>query len=331
MSPDRYISEEDDENQSGRELQDPDCGVEKREADRGDWALLGESAAMQRLLSQIQRIGPFLRIALIRGEARSGRQAVARAIHALSPAANGPFVVLHATALTDALGLRAPQSDIKSALAAVETARGGTLYLRGCGGLSLRQQALLYPFAQTAGLRILAESDRDLRRLGSSGKFRHDLYACLSAVEIVVPPLRERTEDIPALAAFLLQRIVREAAQGPKVLSDPALLALQRQFRPNNLHDLEHVLTQAAELAQQEVIEPSHLARACENQSAEAAPARLELLEDVIERHVLEMLARCGGNKVHAAEALGISRSTLYRMLETFAARGLSTGNPRTP
>ena len=290
--------------------------------------LLGESAAVRQLRSQIQRIAPYYRAALIRGETGSGRKAVGRAIHALSPAANGPFLVIDAAALADALdsgdvngGSRAPIHEV------LDAARGGTLYLKGIGRLSFRRQAALYRFVRSAeewrgslaaSTRILAESDRDLRTLASIGQFRQDLYANLSAVEIPVPPLRQRTEDIPMLAAFLLDRIAQRDGETPKALAESALFSLQRQNWPGNLRDLERVLSKAAARAEGGVIEPRDLmplGEECVTEAAAASPVGMDRLHDVVQRHVLDVLTRCGGNKLRAAESLGISRSTLYRML----------------
>jgi DNA-binding NtrC family response regulator len=306
--------------------------------------LLGESVAVRQMRSQIQRIAPYYRAALIRGEAGSGRQAVGRAIHGLSPAANGPFVVIDASALADALdSSEANGGSRASILEALEEARGGTLYMSEVGDLSFRRQAALYRFvrgaeerrgAASASMRILAESGRDLRTLASIGQFRQDLHANLSAVEIPVPSLRQRTEDIPVLAAFLLDRIALQAGAPPKALAESALISLQRQNWPGNLRDLERMLSEAAARAEGGVIELRHLMPLEDEGVAEAAgasPAGRDRLHDVVQRHVLDVLTRCGGNKLRAAESLGISRSTLYRMLGANSTCTGSTAESRWP
>jgi DNA-binding NtrC family response regulator len=291
---------------------------------------LGESVAVRRLRSQMQRIAPYFRTALIRGEIGSGKEIVARELHAKSPAVNGPFIVAHAGELAGAL---------------LESARGGTLYLGGVGELSFSLQDGLSRFlhaldeqragavpsspphlnvrrqdreAQWRGPRILASSDRDLRTLSAVGQFRQDLYARLAAVEILVPPLRQRLEDIPSLAAWLLRRLAEESGQPPKVLATATVTQLQEQVWPGNLRELERVVTQAAALAEGGVIEPRHLLAPVEPGFANPLASqefKMEPLHDVMMRHVLDVLTGCRGNKVRAAEVLGISRSTLYRML----------------
>jgi DNA-binding NtrC family response regulator len=302
-----------------------------------DPVLMGDSPAIRRLCSQVQRIAPYFRTALIRGETGSGKQLVARAIHALSPAADGPFIVANASSLAQSL---ANGGSSRSA-SLLESAHAGTLYLESVGELAFSLQAALFRFiraceesrnvpaptsrnhshrAEPARIdtRILASSDRDLRVLTSIGQFRQDLYARLSAVEIFVPPLRQRVEDIPLLVAWLLRRIAGETGLGPKLLAQSTLAQLQQRLWPNNLRELERVIAQAAALAEGLIVEPRHLLALVE--LAPASPVRpaihVERLHDVIQRHVLDVLTRCGGNKLRAAEMLGISRSTLYRMLD---------------
>ena len=312
---------------------------------RGDSILLGESVAVRRLRSQIQRIAPHFRTALIRGETGSGKQLVARAIHALSPGAAGPFIVTTASALVESLAAN-PARHLTSAASLLESAGGGTLYLGGVGELSFEQQEVLFRFlraceehraaprpaihsrfpqsdtglsdVRSLSVRILAATDRDLRTLSAIGQFRQDLYARLSAVEIAVPPLRERIEDIPILAGWPLRGLADGSGQSPKLLADATQVQLQERAWPSNLREFERVIAQAAALAVGGLIEPRHLLALVEHPFANpAAPAavKLERLHDVMMQHVLEILTRCSGNKVRAADVLGISRSTLYRML----------------
>jgi DNA-binding NtrC family response regulator len=306
-----------------------------------DPVLLGESLAIRRLRSQVQRIAPYFRTALIRGETGSGKQLVARAIHALSPGPDGPFIVANASALAESIAKGEPTRSASSPSAAslLNSANGGTLYLDSVGELPFTLQAALFRFIRACeerrnvpqpasrsefrrgepariDTRILASTDRDLRVLAAIGQFRQDLYARLSAVEILVPPLRQRVEDIPALAAWLLRRIADKTGQAPKLLAKSTLVQLQERLWPNNLRELERVVAQAAALAEGAVIEPRHLLALVEPASASPPPIHIERLHDVIQQHVLDVLTRCGGNKLRAAELLGISRSTLYRMLD---------------
>ena len=138
-----------------------------------------------------------------------------------------------------------------------------------------------------------------------------------------MPPLRQRVEDIPLLAQWLLRRTADAAGQAPKMLAEDTEFRLQEHLWPNNLRELERVVCQAAALAEGAVIEPRHLLAVVEPAFGKPTgiPARRPTrLHDVIQQHVLEVLTRCGGNKLRAAELLGISRSTLYRMLEAESA-----------
>jgi DNA-binding NtrC family response regulator len=316
----------------------------------GEPLLLGESLAVRRLRSQIRRIAPYFRTALIRGEPGSGKELVARCLHAGSAGAGGPFLPAQAEALAGPFAHDQPVRPAarRSVELLLESAYGGTLYMRGVGELTSVLQAGLLRFLRaceerrtipanarrteprTLAMRILAATEHDLRGLAAVGQFRRDLYAHLSAVEILVPPLRERTEDIPMLSQWVLGRLAKTAGIGATLLAEATVAQLQRLPWPENLHQFQQVLVQAAELAEGGLIEPRHLLALVETGSEISPTAwrtrKLERLHDVIERHVLEVLAHCGGNKLRAAEALGISRSTLYRMLEARPARTVESG-----
>jgi DNA-binding NtrC family response regulator len=297
--------------------------------------LLGDSPAMRRLRSQIQRVAPYFRTALVRGETGTGKELVARAIHQLSPGADGPFVPCPIATLADSLAPNDPPTIsglTPAGTALLESAQGGTLYLDEIGELPYPLQAGLLRFLKAFEdrrietrrweLRIIASTHRDLRTLSAIGQFRPDLYTRLSVIEIAVPSLRQRTEDIPALAAQLLRRIARKSGDDVKFLAPETLTRLQRHPWPGNLHELRKVLVRAAARTGSTLLEPRHLIALTEPQAGAAAaplPVKIERLQDVIQQHVLSVLTRCAGNKLRAAELLGISRSTLYRMLDTNA------------
>jgi DNA-binding NtrC family response regulator len=165
--------------------------------------------------------------------------------------------------------------------------------------------------------------------LAAIGQFRQDLYALLSSAEIVVPPLRQRLEDVPALARWILRQDAEENVERSGLIAEAAICELQRRQWPGNLRELRQVLAQAAALVDGSAIEQRHLLALVGPASTGAGPEpapRIERLHDVVRQHVLEVLTRCGGNKLRAAEGLGISRSTLYRMLDeaSVEARGPS-------
>jgi DNA-binding NtrC family response regulator len=324
----------------------PESFSETREAaaaaDACRLVLLGDGTAVRQLRSQIQRIAPYFRIAVIRGEAGAGKSVVARSIHAHSSGALGPFIEADAADFASAV---ASALQPRSAPSLLELAQGGTLYLTGTSELTAAQQDAIMRFFRDrwerrtprsaadngkterresspgrlrySGMRILASSERDLRTMASVGQFRQDLYVQLSAVEMVVPPLRERLEDIPVLATWLLRRLEVQTRSGTKHFSQAALTELRERQWPGNLCELEEVVAQAAVQTQGNLIEPAALGKGAAIRPAPAAPPRIDRLSEVVQRHVLEVLMRCEGNKLRAAELLGISRSTLYRMLDS--------------
>jgi DNA-binding NtrC family response regulator len=345
MSTHRFASADSSRHPFYESPQEDPAGAATALAEESDDSiLLGESLPIRRLRSQVQRIAPYFRTALIRGEIGAGKQLVARAIHAHGPCASGPFIVSNATALAEAV----VKTSASPAAALLDSAHGGTLYLEAVCEIPFALQPGFFrfiraceerraaPFGNRPELprsgfntgsrlpetRILAATHRDLRTLSAIGQFRQDLYAGLSVVEIFVPPLRQRVEDLSVLAEWLLRRLAARTGHNTKWLAQSTLERLQAHPWPNNLRELEIVLGQAAALAEDVIIEPRHLLALVESLAHTPAPAApsLERLQDIIHLHVLAVLTRCAGNKLRAAELLGISRSTLYRMLEANAA-----------
>jgi len=282
--------------------------------------LAGESAAMHRVRSQLERIAPHVRTALITGETGTGKEQVARMLHARGPGADGPFIIWEAEPLTKML----IETDKGSAI--LLEAHGGTLFLAKMGTVPLTQQPALLRMLQLqeqrthrCDVRIVTSSDRDLRTLTMTGQFREDLYRRIGTVEIGLAPLRRRQEDIAEVAETLLRRA------GGRGISAEAVVRLEQHTWPRNVRELREVLDRALELAGNAVVDARHLRLPERHEDAEP---NLEPLQDVVRRHVLEVLTRCSGNKLRASEVLGISRSTLYRMLDACAA-GSAPGCPR--
>ncbi len=277
--------------------------------------LVGEGAAMRRVRSQLQRIAPYFRVALITGEPGTGKETVARALHRRSTRASGPFIVWRLADFTERLREENLTADVLRDL------RRGTLFIDGIGGMSLTLQGRLLELmqqqeafrSQRAELRIVAANERELRTLTTTGQLREELYKRIAAVEIGLTPLRKRPEDIALVAETLLRHM-----PGAATISSGAGELLCKQVWLGNVREMRRVLQMAVSMAEGAPIEPVHLALletepAAENQPEERS---LERLQDVIQRHVLEVLTRCSGNKLKASEVLGISRSTLYRMLD---------------
>lgn len=298
--------------------------------------LLGDEAGLRHIRSQVERIGPHFRLALLTGESGSGKKQVARSLHLASPGADGPFVVADAVRLENALiagaesqtAVSPAPSDLDDLL---ESSRGGTLFLDEIATLSLAGQAALLSLldrqARTRGLRdtrIIASTGRSLRAMAASAAFRQDLLYRISTVEIAVPSLRERKADIPGLTQRFLQTFSQLNGKSVQGLSRDALDRLCRHEWPGNVRELENTIRGAVSKCDGASLELRHLPSL-----EKPAPVGFELrptaarsvrLQDVVEEHVLEILRRCDGNKLRAAELLGISRSTLYRMLDSVAA-----------
>lgn len=298
---------------------------------------LGESLAARRLRTQVARVAPYLRTALIVGEPGSGKQQVARMLHHSGTQPKGPFVPCSASAFAEALFGECAAEDLTALL---ESARGGTLYLHGIEELAYPLQGSLGRFlaerertrtgqssaadtVRIPEMRIIAGTRRDLRTMSSIGQFRSDLYAILSVLEIRIPALHERTEDLSLIADCMLQQASRRTGLPPKTLSPAAVEKLTGREWSGNLRELEQAIVHASALAHGPAIEAAHLPPLdAALRSSDSAPAAVkeapepDRLQDVVQRHVLHVLTRCRGNKLRAAEILGISRSTLYRMLD---------------
>lgn len=258
-----------------------------------DHILAGDSPAIHRLRMQISRLAPHFRLALITGESGTGKLTVAREMHRLSPVAQRPLCILSIAAF------------VQQFKAESDLARAGMLVLRGLGtGDAKQQEALLrhLQFMQRE-TRVVFTSAAALKGLVAAGRVQHDLAQRLGTLEIRVPSLRQRTEDIALLATGMLG--ADEAGFAPASLE-----RLRAHSWRGNLAELWQICRQLS--GKTLPIQPADLPPLDEGAPRELTALRLE---DVMRRHVKDVLARCSGNKFKAAEVLGISRSTLYRML----------------
>ena len=302
-------------------------------ADAKEFAMVGEGAAMQRLRLQVRRIGPHFRTVLMSGEAGSGKELAARALHGMSQGAGGPFVVCHAATLGDALAADEEMEEPGDRIASLmKMAHRGTLFLHGIGEMPLEAQGRLlrvlrrHEWAQDGlaapqkmDLRIIASTSQDLRVLVAAGRFRQELYHRIATLEIALPPLRERVEDIAELAICFLHRFARLYGKSVDRIAEDAMERLKLYRWPGNVRELENVVRNGVLLSEGAVLEAQELpgfAAADVDASSKVGVGGIARLQDVVEQHVLLVLKSCGGNKLRAAELLGISRSTLYRMLE---------------
>lgn len=299
--------------------------------------LIAESPAMRPVLDLINRTGPSEANVFITGENGTGKGVAARAIHAVSARASKPLITVNVGGLSEGVfeselfgHVKGAFTDAKSdRVGRFELADGGTLFLDEIANLTLSQQARLLRVIETgefervgssrthrSDARFISATNANLGEEVAAGRFRQDLLFRLNTVEIHLPPLRDRREDIPPLAAhFLRQHAVRYRKPLADFEPAAAQLLLDHPW-PGNVRELDHAVERAALMAQGNWVRPSDLGlRPC----AEAAPRLEDMnLEDVERLLIRKTLARCDGNAMKAAEALGLSRSAFYRRLEKY-------------
>jgi DNA-binding NtrC family response regulator len=294
--------------------------------------LLAESPSMRPVLELVERVGPSEANVLVAGENGTGKGVVARALHAASRRAARPLVVVNVGGLaagtfeSELFGhVRGAFTDAKADRAGrFEVADGGTLFLDEIGNVPLALQAKLLRVLETGefervgssktrrvDVRVISATNSDLAAEVAAGRFRQDLLFRLNTVEIRVPPLRERRDDIPALAAHFLAALAGRYRKTIEGFTPEAMSALLAHPWPGNVRELEHVVERAVLMTRDRRIGVADLGL----RAATAAPATLEemSLEEVERILIRKALDRFGGNVSQAAEALGLSRSALYR------------------
>jgi DNA-binding NtrC family response regulator len=290
--------------------------------------MVGRSAAMQHLFARMRYTAPHFRLASVEGEPGSGKLLTARTLHPIGPAAAGPFAPWLASRFLEAPDLHWRE------------AGGGLLYLSRVDELPPDQQRGLRDFLERAAhdrirsrpdsgpLQVVAGSAQPLRRLAAAGSFRSDLAGHLTAIRFVLPPLRERHDDIPLLAGLFLGRWTVEHHKPLRGFAAGTLSRLSDWSWPGNVLELESVIAAAALECPGQWIRPIDLPRldwpiAAASAVSSDLSAEDSNLDRAILRHIVRVLARANGNKVRAARMLGISRSTLYRLLDTARAPSL--------
>ena len=306
---------------------------------RGFDDLVGQSHQMAEIYTLIARVASLDTTVLIQGETGTGKELVAHAIHDASARADRSFVVVDCAALPEALFeselFGHERGAFTGALTArrglLETSVGGTCFLDEIGELTAPLQAKLLRTLQehtirrvggndaiAVDVRVVAATNRDLDKLVAAGGFRDDLYYRLNVVTITVPALRERATDIPLLAQHFLQKFAHTMKRPVKRLAPEALALLAGYHWPGNVRELEHAIERAVALSASETLLPddfpAHVRHAPEE--APRLPASRMTLDDVKSWYVHKVLEEAGGNKLRAAEILGIDRSTLYRILD---------------
>jgi two-component system response regulator PilR (NtrC family) len=314
--------------------------------------LVWRSRAMEEIIELVRRAAPSRSNILLTGESGTGKELLARAIHQLSPRAEGPFVVVNTSSVPHDLLETTLFGHVRGAFTGAvatrrglfELADGGTIFLDEIGTVPLPTQAKLLRVIQErefipvggehvvkVDVRIIAATNADLPAMVAEGSFREDLYYRLNVITIKLPPLRERKEDIPALVSFFLKRFGAENGKPNLTLSPQALDVLMAYHWPGNVRQLENVIERAVVLSQGPVIEPDLFPAEVLQPPAEPAevavpPEGLDLREAVnrYTKALIEAsLARAGGVQRRAAQLLGVKPSTLNEMI-----RRLGIGNP---
>jgi len=326
-----------------------ELAVARRSSSRRDGGqLLGDSKPMRDLRAQIDKLAPLELPVLVLGETGVGKELVARALHDRSARHRGPFVAENCSALPAELMERELFGHVQGAFTGadrdrpglLELANGGTLFLDEVGDMPPALQSKLLRALQERSirrvggsdaialdLRLLAATHKDLRAMVQSGAFREDLYFRLAAVEVRVPPLRERGDDVVMLAENFVRR--HAGARGMALrLSGPAKAALRGHRWPGNVRELEHVVARAALTCERdEIVDlglPSDPANAGGGGSAggggESPAVPVRTLKEVERLTIVAALQACGGDKAKTARALGISRTALYEKLKRFGS-----------
>ena len=299
--------------------------------------LIAESAAMRPVLELIARVGPSDANVLVTGDNGSGKGTVATALHSVSSRANRPLVTVNAGGLSEGLfeselfgHVKGAFTDAKSdRVGRFELAEGGTLFLDEIANISLNLQAKLLRVLETgefervgssrtrrANVRIVSATNADLTAEVTSNRFRQDLLFRLNTIEIPLPPLRDRREDIPLLARHFLAQHAQRYRKPVTGFDAPAMQALLDHAWPGNVRELDHAIERAVLMSQEDLVRGRDLGL----RAAKDAAARIEdmSLEEVEGFLIKKALARYDGNVSQAAKALGLSRSALYRRLQRF-------------
>jgi two-component system, NtrC family, response regulator AtoC len=330
------------ENHSLREQLERKFGLEN---------LVGESGAMQEVFDLVRQVAPSRATVLIQGESGTGKELVARAIHQLSPRARQPLVAVHCAGLPRELIESELFGHEKGAftgaherrIGRVEQAQGGTLFLDEIGEIDAPLQVKLLRFlgertferlgsskTLTADVRLVTATNKNLAELVQAGSFREDLYFRLQVVPILMPPLRDRREDIPLLAQHFLQEFGRENGKKVTGFAPEAMESLLNHCWPGNVRELRTAIEHAVVLARGSQITARDLPLTVRAQSDPMVPAGRSPLPATgtltVREAEKELIARAlresGGNRTEAAGKLGMSRRTLHRKLHTYQLEG---------
>ncbi len=331
------------ENVSLRQQLDSKFGMEN---------VIGESVAMQEVLDVVQQVAPTRATVLLQGESGTGKELIAKVIHQRSPRAQQPLVTVNCAALSPTLLESELFGHEKGAFTGAherrigrfEQVQGGTLFLDEIGEIDASVQVKLLRFlgertfervgsnkTLTADVRLIAATNKNLAELVKNGIFREDLFFRLRVVEITLPPLRDRRDDIPLLATSFLRECARENEKVVTGFTADTMDILQRHNWPGNIRELRTAIEHAVVLCRGERITPRDLPPSVRHGAsaaptpvlAPAGPGKIELTVKEAEKQlIIQALKDSGGNRTAAAKRLGMSRRTLHRKLHEYHLEG---------
>jgi two-component system response regulator AtoC len=316
---------------------------------QGAGEMLGTSASIRRVLDTVDRISDSDASVLITGESGTGKELVARALHRLGPRRDGPFVAINCAALPEALLESELFGHVRGAFTDARGGRSG-LFLKAGGGtllldeigempiglqpkvLRALQERTVRPVGSDTEIpfdaRIVSATNRDLETAVEEGRLREDLYYRINVVQIDVPPLRARGNDVLLLAQHFLNRYVAASSKAIRGLSPVSAQKLLAYSWPGNVRELQNTIESAVALARFDEITVDDLPERIRNHRASHVlvagddPAELLPIEEVERRYILRVLEVTASNKTLAAKILGLDRTTLYRKLERYGATG---------
>jgi DNA-binding NtrC family response regulator len=300
--------------------------------------MIGRSPLMLDMFAKIRRIAPHFRTVLVRGATGTGKELVANALRRMSSTSTAPYAVCNCSALVDTLLESELFGHVRGAFTGAtqdkqgvfEYANGGTVFLDEVGELPIAAQAKLLrvlqnqemqrvgsPVLRHVNIRVIAATHRNLNKMVSEGRFRQDLFYRLSVVEIAIPSLRDRLEDLPLLQRHFIEKCAAMYGKPITGLTRRAQVRLAAHGWPGNVRELENAISSGCIMTSSNVIDLQDLPDIFQSSTK---PAGLEdeilwSLEQVQQRHLMRVLHHVGGNKARAAEILGVSRNTVYQML----------------
>jgi two-component system response regulator HydG len=329
-----------------RRLEQENAFLRERLTDRFDLsAIIGRSPAMAQLFETVALVAPSDATVLIQGESGTGKELVANAIHQNSPRSQGPFIKLNCAALPEALLESELFGHEKGSFTGATARKAGRFQLADKGSIFLDEIAEMTPATQAKILRVLQEKEfepvgggrtikvdvrviaatnKDLTAEIEAGKFREDLYYRLNVVQINVPPLHERGEDIALLAEHFLKLYAEKNQRLIKGLTPRALDVFMRYDWPGNVRELENVIERAVILTRGDTVAMAQLPKSLQDLAGDEQPLPPvdlvpgKTLKEIEQEMIIKTLEACKGNRTRAAETLGISRRTLQLKLKEY-------------